>query len=106
MQQYPIDKKFTQQYIHGPDRYCKQNTFTAEFQPNRVGHSQCAKRAIHSSNYQVRIGPTPSFGGARTEASYSLALFSFSNSPQILLCKKKIPHHIKMLAHIWSTKYR
>jgi hypothetical protein len=28
------------------------------------------------------------------------------NSPQIPLCKKKIPHHIKMSAHIWSTKYR
>jgi hypothetical protein len=26
--------------------------------------------------------------------------------PQILLCKKKIPHHIKMSAHIWSTKCR
>jgi hypothetical protein len=35
-----------------------------------------------------------------------LALFRYSNSPQILLCKKKIPHHIKMSAHIWSTKYR
>jgi hypothetical protein len=26
--------------------------------------------------------------------------------PQILLCKKEIPHHIKMLANAWSTKYR
>jgi hypothetical protein len=27
-------------------------------------------------------------------------------SSQILICKKKIPHYIKMSAHIWSTKYR
>jgi hypothetical protein len=26
--------------------------------------------------------------------------------PQISLCKKKIPHHIKMSAHIWSIKCR
>jgi hypothetical protein len=26
--------------------------------------------------------------------------------PQILLCKKKISHHIKMSAYIWSTKCR
>jgi hypothetical protein len=36
----------------------------------------------------------------------SVAMFSSSNSPQILLCKKKIPYHIKMPAHVWSTKCR
>jgi hypothetical protein len=31
-------------------------------------------------------------------------LFSYPNSPQISLCKKKIPHHIKISANAWSTK--
>jgi hypothetical protein len=31
-------------------------------------------------------------------------LFSSPNSPQILLCKKKIPCHIEMSANAWSTK--
>jgi hypothetical protein len=30
----------------------------------------------------------------------------YPNSPQISLCKKKIPHHIKISAYIRSTKYR
>jgi hypothetical protein len=30
--------------------------------------------------------------------------FSLPNSPQILLCKKKIPCHIKISANAWSTK--
>jgi hypothetical protein len=34
----------------------------------------------------------------------SKALFSSSNSPQIPLCKKKIPRHIKISANAWSTK--
>jgi hypothetical protein len=37
---------------------------------------------------------------------HSKASFTFQNSPQILLCKKKIPHHIKMSANTWSTKCR
>jgi hypothetical protein len=32
-------------------------------------------------------------------------MFSSSNSPQVSLCKKKILHHIKIPAHVWSTKY-
>jgi hypothetical protein len=36
----------------------------------------------------------------------STALFRSQISPQIPLCKKKIPHHIKMPAHVWSTKCR
>jgi hypothetical protein len=35
-----------------------------------------------------------------------LPLFSSQFHPQILLCKKKILHHIKMSANAWSTKYR
>jgi hypothetical protein len=42
---------------------------------------------------------------ARTVAG-TKARFRFQNSPQISLCKKKISHHIKMSAHIWSTKCR
>jgi hypothetical protein len=34
------------------------------------------------------------------------ALFRYQIYPQIPLCKKKIPHHIKMSAYIWSTKCR
>jgi hypothetical protein len=34
------------------------------------------------------------------------ALFRSQIFPQIPLCKKKIPHHIKMSAHVWSTKCR
>jgi hypothetical protein len=34
------------------------------------------------------------------------ALFSYQILPQISLCKKKIPHHIKMPANAWSTKCR
>jgi hypothetical protein len=34
------------------------------------------------------------------------ALFSYQILPQISLCKKKIPHHIKISANVWSTKYR
>jgi hypothetical protein len=30
----------------------------------------------------------------------------FQIHPQILLCKKKIPHHIKIPAHVWNTKCR
>jgi hypothetical protein len=33
-------------------------------------------------------------------------LFRYQIFPQISLCKKKIPHHIKISAHAWSTKYR
>jgi hypothetical protein len=33
-------------------------------------------------------------------------LFNFQFHPQILLCKKKIPHHIKISANAWSTKCR
>jgi hypothetical protein len=36
----------------------------------------------------------------------ALALFRSSILPQILLCKKKIPHHIKIPANAWSTKCR
>jgi hypothetical protein len=35
-----------------------------------------------------------------------LGLFSSQIFLQILLCKKKIPHHIKMPSNAWSTKYR
>jgi hypothetical protein len=34
------------------------------------------------------------------------AMFRCQIFPQIPLCKKKIPHHIKMPAHVWSTKCR
>jgi hypothetical protein len=33
-------------------------------------------------------------------------LFRSQIFPQIPLCKKKILHHIKMPAHVWSTKCR
>jgi hypothetical protein len=37
---------------------------------------------------------------------FQLGLFRSQIFPQIPLCKKKILHHIKMPAHIWSTKCR
>jgi hypothetical protein len=33
-------------------------------------------------------------------AIFLKALFRYPNLPQILLCKKKIPHHIKIPAHL------
>jgi hypothetical protein len=33
-------------------------------------------------------------------------LFRSQIFPQIVLCKKKILHHIKMPAYVWSSKYR
>jgi hypothetical protein len=48
-------------------------------------------------------GVVPMEGGLTGQsftATAMTALFRFQNSPQILLCKKKIPHHIKISAHI------
>jgi hypothetical protein len=41
-----------------------------------------------------------------SRVSASKAMFSSPIWHQILLCKKKIPRHIKMPAHTWSTKCR
>jgi hypothetical protein len=38
--------------------------------------------------------------------THTVALFRFQNSSLNFTMKKKILHHIKMLAHIWSTKCR
>jgi hypothetical protein len=35
-----------------------------------------------------------------------MAMFRSQIFTQISLCKKKIPHHIKMSANAWSTKCR
>jgi hypothetical protein len=43
----------------------------------------------------------PDFRVCGTKAMFRCRIF-----PQILLCKKKIPHHIKMSAQVWSTKCR
>jgi hypothetical protein len=58
--------------------------------------SECARRhaAIGSENVRPCLPQIPLW-----------ALFSQIH-PQILLCKKKISHHIKMPAYIWSTKCR
>jgi hypothetical protein len=37
---------------------------------------------------------------------HNFALFSSQIFSQILLCKKKIPHHIKMPVKAWNTKCR
>jgi len=34
----------------------------------------------------------------------SKPLFSYSKMQTLTLCKKKIPHHIKLAVHVWSTK--
>ncbi|RCV44081.1 hypothetical protein SETIT_9G345200v2 [Setaria italica] len=40
------------------------------------------------------------------DTSSSRAMFSYSQLPTLTLCKKKIPHHIKLAVHAWSTKCR
>jgi hypothetical protein len=41
-----------------------------------------------------------------TDILYIRAMFSSQILGPESLCKKKIPHHIKIPAHAWSTKYR
>ena len=35
---------------------------------------------------------------------FSMAMFSSLKIQNLALCKKKIPHHIKLAVHAWSTK--
>ena len=41
---------------------------------------------------------------SRMALGLSLALFSSPQMQTLALCKKKIPHHIKLAVYAWSTK--
>jgi hypothetical protein len=61
-----------------------------------------ASRAAYRQRAAPRIDPRR---GRRPRQDAS-GLFRSQIFPQIVLCKKKILHHIKMSAHPWSTKCR
>jgi hypothetical protein len=87
---------------------------------NGGGRHKCRSRLPPSATWTLfasgRIGSTmlllsqckcnPQSFKLCMPSTSAMALFSSQIHPQILLCKKKIPHHIKILANAWSTKCR
>jgi hypothetical protein len=64
--------------------------------------------SIHTSRPAHNLCPSEqrNFTAVFSYVKKALALFSSPNLPQISLCEKKISHHIKIPAYIWSTKCR
>jgi hypothetical protein len=60
----------------------------------------------HASGREPSLASLNIYCGSHKHFSSLRPCLDTQIHPQILLCKKKILYHIKMSAHIWSTKCR
>jgi hypothetical protein len=62
---------------------------------------------VNTNNWKGhKVGNIKQLSLDQSRVCCTRALFRSQILPQIPLCKKEIPHHIKMLVNAWSTKCR